>query len=110
MNINLQYGSVAERAFKRIKRITAWDRLEIHDWMHDVDLKNLSTYEELRALAKRKIQRLRKQFCSVISVSDPMDDNMPYMAKQVHDLEMKVADYRRHAILLSDHLRNSTWH
>ena len=38
MNINLQYGSVAERAFKRVKRITAWDRLEIHDWMHDVDL------------------------------------------------------------------------
>ena len=45
---HIKMNKIAKRSFMRFKRMTGWDLLDCHDWVYDIDLRNVKVYEELR--------------------------------------------------------------
>ena len=110
----MKMNKIAKRSFMRFKRMTGWDLLDCHDWVYDIDLRNVKVYEELRSLSRSAIRRMRRNFCSkptgnditVSSTANQTVGNVPYMLKQIHCLKEKVTMYTVHAKSLSVHLHD----
>ena len=60
---HMPMNKVPKRSFMRFKRMTGWDLLGFHDWVYDIDLRDMKVYEELRSLSRSEIRRLRQKCC-----------------------------------------------